>query len=569
MRNLKRTLQDQDPALWPVLARRWGVPIHNLSKDDIINTLNEAMLEKDRAETVWESLNDDQRGALQALLGSGGKMPKSMFTRLFGEIRQMGAEQIEREKPHINPVSSAEALYYRGLIAEVFEQVEAGARAVMYVPDDLMSILPSHKTAYENLEATPVAATAEPYDLDPLEEVDGIQQADTSVVDDITTLLVYLQLNNVLLENDSLTQADRTRLIPYLLTQDESRLDFLLGLGISAGLIEVETGKALPRRAETRRWLAQPRAAQVRGLAEAWRDSLPYRDLWHVPGLHPEPTGWPYDPVVARKAVMHFLSEIVPEQDWWSLDEFIEVIHTTEPDFQRPGGDYDSWYIRNDEGDYLRGFESWSAVEGALLEYYFLGPMHWLGMVDLAEDAIRLTAYGRAFVGIISWPSPPEPEDKITVQDDGTLLVSRRVSRIDRFQVARFTSWQPVSDEPYVYKLDAQGVSQANQQGITTSQIATFISRALGDAPLPARIKQVLDTWQSGPTTSVTLERVLILRTTAPETLLRILDNPALRRYLGAQLGPMAVIVRADQWQPLREALVEHGIQAEIIGSLA
>ena len=56
-------------------------------------------------------------------------------------------------------------------------------------------------------------------------------------------------------------------------------------------------------------------------------------------------------------------------------------------------------------------------------------------------------------------------------------------------------------------------------------------------------------------------------RTTAPETLDKIWDAPALRRYLGARLGPMAVIVRAGQWEGLRAALGEQGIQVELIES--
>ena len=144
------------------------------------------MHDTQRAEKVWAALNDDQRGALQALLGSGGKMFASMYTRLFGEIRQMGAAQIEREQPHVNPQSSAEALFYRGLIAQAFEQSDAGARPTIYVPDDLIGVLPSHKTAYENLEQE---VAAEQPEMGPLDEVENIQQADTSLVDDMATLL--------------------------------------------------------------------------------------------------------------------------------------------------------------------------------------------------------------------------------------------------------------------------------------------------------------------------------------------------------------------------------------------
>lgn len=564
MKTLTRTLTDSDLGMLPVLAQVWGAKIDNLNTPEIITVLTNVMLDKQRAEKVWTSLNDDQRGALQALLGTGGKMSATMYTRLFGEIRHMGAAQIEREQPQQNPQSSAEALFYKGLIAQAFEQTDAGARPIIYVPDDLIPVLPTHKTAYENLAAEVAISSGDRPEMGPLDDVTGVRQADTSIVDDLATLLAYLQLHGAQVEDEEFSPADRDLILPHLLNADETRLAFLLGLGISADLIAVEEGRANTKRAEVRRWLSEPRASQVRLLAEAWRSSTAFRDLWHVPGLFPE--GMPnYDPTIAREAMLNFISEIAPEQDWWALDEFIEVVKHTDADFQRPGGDYDSWYIRSDAGDYLRGFESWDAVEGALLEFYITGPMHWLGLVDLADDAARLTAYGRAFLGMIAWPAPPEPEGKIEVQEDGTLLVSRRVSRIDRFQVARFASWVSAGD-PYTYRLDGPGIAQADRQGINTGHISAFLKRALGEEPVPMKIAMLLQNWQGGATATVTLEKLIVLRTTAPETLATILDTPALRRYLGAQLGPMAVIVRADQWEALRTALGDAGIRAELVG---
>ena len=561
MPNINRTLRDSDPALLPILAERWQVDIRGQSTSEAIETLSEAMLEPDRAEFMWEALDDGQRGALQMLIASGGKMPTAKFERLFGEIRLMGAARIVREKPHENPVSTAEALFYRGLIAQTFEQAEAGPRPLIYVPDDLLEVLPTHKTGYQNLETEPV----EHVGLDTLDEaqIQRIQPADTTIVDDLTTLLAYLQLHGANLEGDTLGTRARAEIMPYLLTSGDARLTFLFGVALDAELVEAAAGRAVPKRSETRRWLALSRAEQVRKLAEAWRDGANYRDLWHVPGLHPEPGGEldDYDPMVARQAVIGFMADILPRQGWWSLQDYVQAVKEIDPDFQRPGGDYDSWYIRNDEGEYLQGFESWDAVEGALLEFYVQGPMHWLGLVDRAEDAARLTAYGRAFIGDTPWPTPADPPDKITVESDGTLHVSRKIERLERFQIARFTTWGAAGD-PYTYKLDARGVEQAREQGIHIEHIVSFMERVLGE--MPRQVRQLLENWRTGPSATVSLERLMVLRTSAPETLDYILEMPALRRYLGARLGPMAAVVRADQWELLRDALGEQGMTVEV-----
>ncbi|MBL8164483.1 MAG: hypothetical protein JNJ61_21015 [Anaerolineae bacterium] len=563
MKTLTRTLQeDTDAGMLPLLAKLWKTNAVGLERPALIAAIVKAMLDPARAEQVWDSLTDQQRGAMQMLLGSEGRMPMAKFSRLFGEVRQMGAAQIEREKPLEKPIGVAEALYYRGLIAQSFELADAGPRVVIYVPDDLAAVLPVRKTSYSNLEAEPDEPEAP--SVEALPSVTGIQTADTSIVDDMTTLLAYLQLVLPLLDAGALAAQDRDDLRSHLLKQDEARLTFLFGLGLSADLIEVQGGKAAPKRAEARRWLSGSRAAQVQHLAEAWKASVVYRDLWHVPGLHPEPGGEldDYDPSAAREGVLELMGGLVPRQDWWALEVFIQSVKATDPDFQRPDGNYESWYIRNDAGDYLNGFESWEAVEGALLEFYITGPMHWLGLLDRADDAARVTAYGRAFLGQAPWPTPADPEDKITLKDDGTLLISRKIPRVDRFQAARFTTWVAAGD-PYSYRLDAAGIERAAEQGINTGHIASFLARALGDAPLPPAVARLLDNWRAGPAASVTVEQLQVLRTTAPETLDRILDTPALRRYLGARLGPMAVIVRAGQWDGLRAALGEQGIQIE------
>jgi hypothetical protein len=163
------------------------------------------------------------------------------------------------------------------------------------------------------------------------------------------------------------------------------------------------------------------------------------------------------------------------------------------------------------------------------------------------------------------WPSPQEQPDKIELQADGTILISRKVSRIDRFQVARFTSWE-ANGKGYLYKLDPPGIARAAKQGINVGHIGAFITRALGEQALPPAVSRLLDNWKAGPTISVSVERLLVLRTTSPETLDFILETPGIRRFMGARLGPMAVVVRGEDLRDLRDALGEHGIQAEIAG---
>ena len=564
MKTLLATLRGYDPGMLPALAEVWAVESKSLSDADLIRRLQGAMLDQQITEAVWDKLDEPACSALQLLVSSAqGRMKVGQFERFYGKIRKMGKGQINRERPHLQGATIAETLYYRGLIGEGFDKVEDNLIGFIYVPSDLISALPLHRTSYEHLEQMEAVVEEHLPGLDMIEDVAGVSPADTSIVDDMTTLLAILQSLPAEVVEDRFAPGAADRILPYLLRPNENRLAFMLGIGISAKLIALRDGNAQPSRDEARAWLNAARSEQIRALAAAWKQSRSWRDMWHIPGLNPEDSGWTYDPAAARNAILGLLGDLLPDQGWVSVNDLIEVIKEFEPDFQRVNGDYDSWYIRNDAGEYLSGFESWDAVEGSLIEYYLVGPMHWLGLVDIGDDVARLTAYGRAFIEISEWPQQAEAPARIEARNDGTLLASRRVNRFERFQLARFAQCQAAGD-PYIYIVDADDIQRAAAQGINTRQIQAFIAKHLDGKPVPLPILKLLRNWQDGSKAAVTLESLTVLRTNAEETLEKILAIPAFRRYLGARLGPTACVVRADQWLELRRALGGNGIEADI-----
>ncbi len=564
MKNIFATLHDYDPGMLPALAEFWRVDGKSLTDDEMIRQLQGAMLDPEITEAAWDKLDEPARAALQLLVSSAqSRMKIAQFERFYGKIRKLGRAQIEREQPHIQGKSIAETLYYRGFIGQGFDKVEDSLIGFTFVPTDLIAALPLHKTSYETLDADSVSASDGAPALGLVNEVDDVSRADTSIVDDLTSLLASLQTRPAAVDGEQFAPEDAAAITSVLLRREASRLSFMLGIAESADLIYREDGKAHPKRKEARDWLEAPRAQQVERLAKAWLASRTYREMWHVPGLYPEDSGWSYDAAAARSAVMQLLADLLPDQGWVSINDLIEIIKEFEPDFQRPDGDYDSWYIRNESGEFLAGFESWDAVEGALIEFYLLGPMHWLGLVDFGEDVLRLTAYGRAFLELSEWPNPDEPSARIDARNDGILLASRRVNRFERFQLARFANCLRAGD-PFHYQIDAATIQRAATQDISAKHIHAFIARHLDGKPVPLPIVKLLRNWQAGARTAVTFESMIVLRTTAEETLDKILAIPAFRRYLGARLGPTACALREDQWEALRDSLGENAIDVDI-----
>jgi hypothetical protein len=564
MRTLLATLLDHDPGLLEIIARRWDANLESLDKRAAAEALAAAMLNPERAAREWSRLTDSERGALQTLLGARDhKMTEVQFSRLFGAVRQMGPGRRDREKPHLNPANIAETLIYRGLIAVAFDQSKTGMQPFVYVPPDLAAVLPIHQTAYD-LSAEPEEAAPVTWDDHDEMAPESVKQATTAIVDDLTSLLAYLQVNRVPAETDVLVQAIQNGLAAYWLGEHQpAAVALMVGAAGSMGIAAAEADLFKPVPTQARRWLEDTRPKQIRTLAEAWRNSTLFNDLWYTPGLTFEDTGWRNDPLLARQTVLSFL-EMAPPAAWWPLDELIEQVYEEEPDFQRPAGDYESWYIRDaDSGTYLRGFEHWDRVDGAVLRFIVTGPMHWLGLVDLGDGGTlcRLTVYGRALCGKADWPAPAEDRPTLTIEANGTIRAPRTLSRYERFQLARITDWASAGD-PYVYRLTAASLHRAAGQDIQAEAIQAFLRRA-GGGSLPDSISQMLNQWERTSRADLWLSQAVILRANSPDALRAIVETPELRRYLGATLGPTAVIVRAGHEQELMAALQQRGILVE------
>lgn len=590
MQKLLQTLTEYDLELLQVIANRWDVDLSARDAKQAAEQLSAAMLKPEKVAEVWARLEDAHRGALQALIGAGGKMAMAMFGRMFGEIRQMGPDRIVREKPHLDPASAAEALYYRGLLAMTFAEADtdkektgekgkgkgkakeaAKARptvAVVYVPTDLMPLMPTTDTALKR----EIDKQSAPPVVPPAPEPETIRQADTTIIDDLTTILAACQVEDVPFGADGAMDSEyRTALKPYTLGSNTAvRFHLMTGLAIDmgiAGLSGEGTQILKPIAQKARGWMDGTRPAQIRALAEAWRSSVTFNELMYVPNLKIERVS--NDPLLARQTVLSFLEQ-VPPNGWWPISELIEAVKEEEPDFQRPDGDYESWYIRDAQsGEYLRGFEkSWDKVDGALLRFILIGPLYGLGLLDLSGDLTlcRLTAYGRAFVDRADWPANvPNEGLPVKVLADGTCEVPRGANRYERFQLARFTQWLSAG-EPYRYKINADGLETAKRQGFKAEMLITFLRRVTDNA-LPENVIRQIELWrqqnEGGAVEAATISRVMVLRLPRPEMLDALMKEPSLRKYLGATLGPAAAIVRPGQWEALLTALRESGMAVE------
>jgi hypothetical protein len=555
MPDLRRVLLDYDLALLRLIAELWGFELHSGSQRDAQEELAAVLLQPPAVAAVTEALPPDARAAL-VQLARDGRQPLAQFTRRYGELRAMGPARRDRERPWANGATTAETLWYRALVGRAFFDDGRGPVEHIFIPDDLRPLIyVGHAGQPAGSPPGEPAAAPAAWDAQP-----------NAAADDAVTVLAYLQVVGTRLEAGALPARHREALARFL--RRPAALDLLLHLLQALGLVQAAPNAALKLEPEqVQPFLQAARPERIRRLAEAWRDSRDWNDLLHVPGLIFEGQAWRNDPVSARAAILALLRD-VPGGTWWSLPSFVAAVHARQPDFQRPAGDYDSWYIR-DAGTqtYLRGFANWDRVDGALVRYLIEGPLLWLGLADLdgAPRAFRLTPFGAALLGQAGWPEPEGEPPTLTFNAEGLMRLPASASGHDRFQLARISDWLPPDGDDYLFRLSPAALTRAAHKGITVPRILDFLQRAAG-GPAAAQaqpawegLSGALRRWE-GRGSEAVLREAAVLKLSNAELLDLLRGTPSVRDYLGEAVGPAAVLVKKDGLLALRAALAALGI---------
>ena len=525
MPNLVQSLQTRDLGHLRIVAGLWGVELSSAEGETALKELTTALLAPDLVVEMVESLNAPARSALEGLAQAGDKMPWAAFARQFGEIREAGPGRRDREQGYLSPVSAAETLFYRGFLARAFFDTASGAQEFAYIPEDLAKLIKHNAPQGNQIEPLGRLATLKEY-AQPIPASDRI-------LDDATTCLAALRLGLELPEMQ----------VPAGVVKE---------LLQSAGIVSGETSQP----EQVKAFLEMSRLQALARLTKAWQESESFNELRLVPGLVCEGE-WINQPLTTRTFLFHLL-EALPEGKWWSLPAFLRAIKDKYPDFQRPAGDYDSWFIkRRSDGSYLRGFERWDEVDGALLRYLITGPMFWLGVVELATPADSETvASFRVNVG----PLTSAEKGKLTVASNGRISVPRLAPRVTRYLLARFCEWDEPRPDEYRYRVTTGALKKAARQGLKVAQLLSLLAKN-ATAGIPPAFVRALKRWEANGT-EARVEAQTILRVSRPDVLEELRNSKA-GRFLGETLGPVTVIVKPGAQARVLAALAELGLLAE------
>lgn len=502
MLTLAQALNNYQIAHLRGIASLRGVNLATSTQSDLVAELSAALADPGSIVDAVEQLNEAEHEALAALVRAGGAMTAPAFARLAGEMRQGGPAWLARTQPWLAPVSAAEGLWYRGLIARAFAARGEQTGDFVFVPADVMPWLPAAQAAPDPHWQLPVMTPTGPIHL-----------GSYRLTLDACTLLAFVQNNDINAPDDgrwpaaSLNALDEqllVRLPPAALAQvsassGSDRLSFLFSLAQQLGWLHTSSGRIRLSAPVARAWLQLSPPEQAFKLWEAWLSAVAWDDLRRIPTLRCEGRGWSNDPIATRRRLLASLTTVRPGV-WHSVEALIAAMQTHDPDFMRSDGVYNTWYIRRpDETDYLLGFEHWPAVEGALLRFLTSGPLHWLGALDAAEDehdpgapvAWRLTSQGAGWLRSQTAVGRVPPAAPLRIEPNFNIYVPHSAPAFERFRVARFTQWQ-ASQPDFCYRITQTALKRAAAAGVTTDRILAFLRQAT-HGQMPANVARALE----------------------------------------------------------------------------
>jgi hypothetical protein len=554
MPDLYHSLKRSDLSDLQIVAGLWGIELVAQDSRQALDVLVPALLDPVLVQEMVEDLPAEVRLAVDDLIQNQGRLSWPMFTRRYGLVREMGSGRRDRDRPYLKPISPAEVLWYRALVARAFFDTADGPQEFAYIPEDLLGLVPPGGTAAP-ASLGRAATPAERANLIPLTD---------RLLDHACTLLAALRLG--LAPDDIAALGNSWQSIPSFRHLTPTALQALL---LTAGLLDEQ---GIPRPEPTRLFLEASRGEAIAQLFLAWRESSIFDELPLLPNLRVEGE-LDYDPVRPRKIILNFLSTIPggaggTERPFWSLPAFVEAIRYNHPDFLRPTGDYDSWFIHHvGRGDFIRGFEHWDDVEGALIRYLLTGPLHWLGVLELAVpepqadvSAFRFSAWaadllsGKAPAGLVV------ENEGVLARSEARLQAPRLAPRAVRYQLARFCAWGGEEDGVYRYRITPASLERARGQGLTVTHLLSLLRRYA--QPLPPSLVKTLERWEQKGT-EARFQRLIVLRLASPD-LLNTLRTSRVARFLGDPLGPTAVIVQPGAVEKVLAFLAEIGYLGEV-----
>jgi len=563
MKDLYRCLDEYAAPFLQAIAEAWRIALPKADAREMASALAQAMLASQALPDLLPTLSVAAQQALAEIIAEGGIVPGHRLAARYGSIRRLGPARIEREQPWLQPANPVEEIYYRGLVYRTYGTIGDYTGEVFLVPEGLLE------------RVTPLLSEAPRLEVARVDTPTVIVADGRKLLEDLFAFLVRIRYA------PPAASWGRPALVvpaPDLLGLEKrllgetapERISLLRRLLLRLRLIQENRGLLYPS-PRAREWLHFTDLNRIWSLYIAWVDDRRWNELSFLSSLNLEESRLltEGDAPRARHALLEVLGQCQPET-WVSLDSLVQVLRHLRPDYLRPGGDYDSWQIRDaSTGEQLAGLSYWDRIEGALARQIMTGPLRWLGIVDVGYDApqkeaiaLRLTSQGHRLIAARERePEPSEiavPGMMATIDEDFVVHVALTNSLYERYQLERFAEWEGQDETHAHYHITVESLWKSHDAGVKIDQVLNFLKRISKDQVPPA-VARSLQAW-GGRFGRVLMHRAVLLQTIDEETMHLLRARPEVRALLGQQLSTTLCLVDEAHVDELTAQLKEIGI---------
>ncbi len=351
---------------------------------------------------------------------------------------------------------------------------------------------------------------------------------------------------------------------------DAPHLLFTRLLLMKLGLLQERRNALYAAPAEA--YFALPLIERARRCYRLYLETPLWNDLLYLPEVNVRPGPGHLDPaheevILARQALIERLVHQRMDE-WHNISALIARTKLYIPYLLFPrqygpraeryssGSNPYGWDFRLRRG-WLTHREGWHLVEGGFIRTVVTGPLHWLGVIELASEesstTFRLSSGAAAIMSSTEPRQEPEAWGRLIVQPNFELIALAPVSelllvRLDRF--AERTSLEHIAQ----YRLTKASVTRAIQKGLRVDAIQQTLEQAVG-GDIPQNVRYSLVEWERQARRVEVWQGATLLEADNAALLDELFASDATRYLLGRRLSPLLAEVVPHQLAAVQQIL--------------
>jgi hypothetical protein len=257
---------------------------------------------------------------------------------------------------------------------------------------------------------------------------------------------------------------------------------------------------------------------------------------------------------------------LLPTLSWLSAERFLTRLHVVTPGLLfRSAGSNAPVGAEQAVTQGTQHNHRLAEIEAAFVGGALSGPLHWLGMLDIAADADRLLAFrindsGACALGLEagSWDAATG-DAQLIVQPNFRMFALGPIGEGKLAILEMFAERISADASAFEYALSREAIYQAQQDGLQVSDIIAFLQQN-ASVPVPSNVLRTLQDWGEQHERITFHRAVSLCETDNAQLLDRLWHDSALRIHLERRLSPTLATVKPRRVAALREALLQRDV---------